>query len=757
MVPMQGGAPLPAVQGEDEEEDDIDLRHHLSLLRRRMWVIVLCFVVVFTLVAVMTFRATPVYEATAKLLIERRVPQMAALGQVGERRDEKYYTTQIRLITSKAVLQKALERSDVQEVFEKQEEAPPEGGLVSSIRRELAHVFGSENVRDAEHWERLQERVSVSPVRESDLVKVSVRSRSPRQAQLLANSVSQAYVAYTISREKQNAGEVFELLQKQMKEQEETLQEAEDRLIDYREKTNVAELNTNASNPDMDRWRKLSEEHTAVQVRRIELSVATNDIAQRRRQGAGPMELLSVTKVRNDPAVLDLVEAREKVRMERSTALRIHGERHPSVIELSDQLAYVESRLRDAIERVADSVQAEHEMLLAREKELRSALDREDQAALERARKAQVYQRLERDTKRQTRVFEVIVDRMREVDLIKDEGMTNVSLIETAVLPRSPVSPKKRRNLLLGGFLGLMLGVAMAYGLSFMDDTIKTPEDIEEGLGVPWLGYVPKMSRSNGIVPAQQMLHEPGGNYADVFRTVRTNIYFSGQRGQIKSLMVTSCAPGEGKTVFSSNLAAAVAHDQKKVLLVDADLRRPRLHKANDLERVPGLTNILVEGRSLEEVVQSPGNGQSTLENLHVVPAGSKTPNPAELLGNERMARFMQEVRERYDMVIYDSCPAMFLADNAALASASDGVALVVHAGQTKKSAAQRAHKQLLMVDGNVLGVVLNKVKEGYMKHYGSYGGYYYSYDYYYDDEDVEEIGSGRPDSAALPGPASES
>jgi capsular exopolysaccharide synthesis family protein len=166
---------------------------------------------------------------------------------------------------------------------------------------------------------------------------------------------------------------------------------------------------------------------------------------------------------------------------------------------------------------------------------------------------------------------------------------------------------------------------------------------------------------------------------------------------------------------------------------------------------------MLVEGLSLQDVVQSPGNGQGpVLPNLHVVTAGSKAPNPAELLGGDAMARFMEQARREYDMVIYDSCPAMFLADNAALASACDGVALVLHAGQTKTSVAQRAHKQLQTVDGNVLGVVLNKVKAREMKSYGSYGGYYYySQDYYYedykDDEDVEQIDQASARREALP------
>ena len=344
---------LPAVQEDGDSADDIDVRHHLALLRRRFWVIALCFVVVFTLVAVWTFRATPEYQATAKLLVERRVPQMAALGQMGETRDDNYYTTQVKLITSKAVLQKALEDPRVAKIFSPEADAGPAPGLLTSLRRELRHVLSGDSVRETEPWEKLQEAVNVTPVRDSDLVQVSVRRESPRQATQLANAVTQAYVDHTIAMEKETAGEVFELLQKQMKEQERALGDAEDRLIEYREQTNVAELGKGSASPQLDRWRKLNDEHTAVQVRRIELSVAAEDIAQRRRQGASPMDLLSVTKVRNDMAVMELVDEREKVRMERSTALRMHGERHPEVLALTDRLAYVESRLRAAAERVA--------------------------------------------------------------------------------------------------------------------------------------------------------------------------------------------------------------------------------------------------------------------------------------------------------------------------------------------------------------------------------------------------------------------
>jgi tyrosine-protein kinase Etk/Wzc len=454
---------------------------------------------------------------------------------------------------------------------------------------------------------------------------------------------------------------------------------------------------------------------------------------------------------------MDLVERYERMRLDRAAAMRTLGEKHPSVVKMTDELNFVESRLKDAISRAADSVQKEYNTLLSREEDLRKTIAKEDEAAMERARQAQEYQRLQRDAQRQARVFNVIVDRMKEVDLIKDEGMTNVSIVEEAEIPQTAVAPNKKRNLIMGAFLGIMLGVGLAYGVSLLDETVKSPDDVED-LGIPWLGYVPKFGGLGKLDindSAQKVLDDPSGPTAEAFRSIRTNIYFSGQSGGMQSVMVTSCVPGEGKTVVSSNLAATVAHQGKNVLLVDADLRRPMIHKAYELNRRNGLTNILVENARLEDVVQTPGNGEGpALENLHVVTAGSKAPNPAELLVGDAMQEFMSRVRDAYDLVIYDSCPVMFLTDNAALANTVDGVTMVIAAGDTKKKVVQRAHKQLLSVNGNVIGTVLNKVKSREIKYYGSYGGYYYySYDYYYydDTEDVEEVDAAKAAKPQLP------
>lgn len=734
-----------------EPGGELDLRHHVGILRGRLWTILACLVAVFSLVAVTTFRSDPVYESSARLLIERRLPRATPFGDAPERRDKEYFQTQVQLIKSKAVLEQALEHDGVAEVFTR-DDGPVPVGLLGSVRRELRHAVGNVPARPPEPWERLREVLSVHPIPDTDLVEVRVKARDPEASSRVANAVARAYVDHSVATQRESAVEAFAMLERQRLDQEGALNEAEDRLSEYRESSTVPELGSPGQpSPAVDRWRVLSNEHTNVQLRRIELSVAADTIRERQAgDDDSALPLLSVKVIREDPTVRELIEAQWDLEIRRQLALKSYGEKHPDVVALDERLAHVRTRMGEALAEVAESIQGEHAMLVARERELQLALQDESERALERARIASEYERFKRDVERQKRVFEVIVDRMREVDLVKDETVTNVSLAEAAVAPQRPVSPNTSRNLVLGVFLGMFLGLGTAYGLEFLDDTVKSPEDVEERLGLPWLGYVPRMKKmvadsQNGLIgTARQALLEPGGTYAESFRSIRTNIYFSGERGQIKSVMTTSATPGEGKTVFASNIAAAIAHEGRKVLLVDADLRRPMIHKALGVERSPGLTNMLVEGLPFEDLVQTAAAGEAELSNFHVMPAGSKAPNPAELLGSSAMAQFMEKAREEYDMVVYDSCPAMFVADNAALASGCDGVVVILEAAQTRRATAQRAVKQIENIDGNIIGVVLNKVQPRTMSYYGAYSGYYYGYEYAYGDyvdEEETEVG----------------
>ncbi len=734
--------------GHDANEYGSDIRRHLGVVRARLWTILACAIVVFTLVAVYTFRATPVYEANAILEIERVLPQVSPFGGIEERRDEGYYLTQVNLITSHAVLEKALKNEQISSFFS---DKPPldtsQPNLVQAALGRLKSLLSTDSSRPKERWEQLGDMVEAKPVPETNLVTIKASGSNAEIDAAVANAIAEAYVGYSVAMRQKTALDVFQMLQDQKKEQEKSLKEAEIALQSYTSKDAVTELSeSDNEKPMLDRLKSLNAEFTNVQLRRIELGVIAGTTRQALKDPVNAEALLALKDVRTDTGIQAIYDKLMETQLQLAVALSTYGDKHPQVIALKDQKTYLLNALKDTAAAVARSVQAEYDMLQARENELTRALEKENVLALQMARSTHDFDRLKRERDRQARVFDVIVDRMKEVDLTKDVGLTNVSWREKAAVPREAVRPNKQRSLLLGAFMGLLLGFALAYFLEYLDDTVKSPDDVEKRLKLAPLGYVPEMpAGSSGkeafIERATHSLLYPQSSVSEAFRHIRTNIYFSGQRGKVKSLLITSTAPGDGKTSFASNLAIAMAQDGRRVLLVDADLRRPRLHEAYGLDREPGLTNLLVEGTALESLVHEPVMGDEEHRgNLHVLCAGAKTPNPAELLGGEAMARFMKEARHKYDMVILDSCPVMLVADAPLLASGCDGCVLVLKAARTRFDPVERAGKQLVAVNGKVIGAVLNGVRPKTMRTYRyGYSYYYESGDYGYAYQDADE------------------
>ncbi len=816
-------------RSETFEDLGVHIRRHLGVIRSRFWTILACVVVVFTLVAIRTFKATPVYEASARLLIERRPPQFTAFDELYERRDEKYFATQVKLVTSKGALEEALKNERVKKLFkDKSHLDTSRPGFLAAARREMRAVLGGKSASPVEPWERLRRVVQVKPVADTTLVDIRVQRANGTQAALVANAVAQAYIDYSVQIRQESAVDAFQMLQQQRKEQEEALTKAEDALLAYREKTTIPLLGSpDENNAVMQRLRTLNDAYTSVQLQRLELSAAAKAISRAQQEDADLGSLLSVGRVRSDPALSNLLklldeesatiqaqrleleaalaaitsaqskgdewsallaldaiggepavrDLRDRImeaQIQTQLSLLTYGEKHPQVQALKSREKQLESqlrevvsgavkavdaryqvlrrqeeeqrkqtlaRIREVVSAAARAVQADHQMLLQREEDITQALAEQNRLALEQGKTSHVCERLNRDVERQARVFEAIVDRIKEVDLTKDTGLTNVTLVELASAPRAPIKPNKQRSLTLGMLLGLMLGIGTAYGLEHLSDTVKTPEDVERRLGMAWLGYVPVIAaggdgRDSFPERATHALMSPSSATTESFRSIRTNIYFSAARGKVKSLVITSAMPQEGKTVFAANLAATVAMDGKRVLLVDADLRRPMVHTAFNLDRKPGLTNMLAEGTPLEQLVQiPPESGNGTLENLHILCAGDRVPAPAELLGGQAMARFVRQARKKYDMVIFDSCPAMFVADAAPLTSGCDGVLLVMKAAHTRCDAIDHARKQLEAVKGNIIGGVLNAVRPKTLRDYSYYYGYrYYDYQRYYSD-----------------------
>lgn len=308
-------------------------------------------------------------------------------------------------------------------------------------------------------------------------------------------------------------------------------------------------------------------------------------------------------------------------------------------------------------------------------------------------------------------------------------NVENVQVIDKAQVPKSPIKPRPMLNMAIAGVLGLMAGMFLVFLLEFLDNTLKTPEDIEKHLGLAVIGAIPTVKQEQDRLVT---LNNPKSPISEAFRTLRTNIQFSSIDKEIKTLVVTSSSPTEGKSTISSNLAITISQSDKKVLLIDCDLRKPTVHKTFGLDNQKGLTNILM-GEELSDAL----NKNEDLENLLILTSGPIPPNPAELIGSKKMKVFLDKIRGEYDMIILDSPPVGLVTDSAVLSTIVDGLILVGAVAQTDIEIAKQSKELLKKVNSNIIGVVLNKVPiEGrsYYKYH-----YYQYYDYYGEDDKQKE------------------
>jgi capsular exopolysaccharide synthesis family protein len=380
------------------------------------------------------------------------------------------------------------------------------------------------------------------------------------------------------------------------------------------------------------------------------------------------------------------------------------------------------------------------EMLTNQENELRAQYDMQNASALELSKESLAYDRLMSEVTRQRKLFDLVVERLHEVNLTGDYAKTNVEVADAAQVPKEAVSPRKGRDAALSLLLGLFLGVGLAFVTEYMDDTVKTPEDMESKAGLPVLGFVPAIRGSDGSASkkfgdrGRISVMEPASSVTEAYRGIRTSLFFSAPAEETRVLVVTSGGAGDGKTTTAANLAIVIGQSGKRVLLIDADCRRPRMHDIFGLSNETGLSSVLVGGVTLQDAVQQPLDEQGKpVEAVDVLVAGPKTPNPAELLGSAAMRTLLAQARQQYDQVLIDTPPVLFVADACILAAASDGVVLVVKSAKNTRSLARRTREQLEGVNAHVLGGVLNDVRLtrlGY--HYSDY--HHYGYSRYYKD-----------------------
>jgi len=712
--PLDSEPPVPAVQSTRTESDQLraEVRRWLAILLRRAWLIAAVSLVVFAGGAIRTLRETKLYTAQVSMVIELQAPKVlgdqvqdVSDGQASFWQTKDFFETQFLYLKSKAVAARVVRKLSLDR---------DEDFLGLSKLQDPA--LRAQAMKSIDATAVLRGELRVEPVRDSHVVKVLIDDPDPKRAALLANTIADEFISFNLDEKLGMSRAASEWLHDKVEEMQKTLADSESRLYSYKRENDILTVSIEDSQSIVARrLSAVSDALTEVRKKRAELEAKVKQVQIARELDA----LSALPEVIASPVVQAQRTGALALAQELADARTRYGEDHPKIQALRQRHEEAQEATAAEEARIAHASELELSQVLDAEKNFEKLLDGTKREAFEINRKEVDYNRLRREQENNAKIVEMVLRRWKDVDLSAALRTNNVRLLDAAEIPGSPSSPNLKLALLISLLLGLGLGVIAAVGMEQLDDAIDTQEDVERATRAAFLGIIPEVREPSGPGPVELHVHRrPNSSVAECLRTVRTN-------RPLQKLMITSSGPQEGKTTVVVDLGIAFAQGGQKVLLVDTDMRRPRLHKVFGLGSELGLSSVLLDEKKLGEALR-----QTEVPNLWVLPCGPIPPNPAELLHTERFQHIVEELGRRFDRVLFDSPPVAAVTDAQILSASVDGVVLLGKAGKTSKEALARARRSLADVNARVIGAVLNAVdlsrrRAGYYyDYYGRYGAY---------------------------------
>ena len=739
----QSGGNMP----QEFPEEEIHLRDYLNVILKRKWTIITCFVVLVTVVTIASFKMEPVYKATCQILIERDNPKVVKIEEVMaiDASSTDYYQTQYEILKSQELAERVIKRLNLYD--NKEFNRKPKIGLgtiIAAIRNfignAIKNIIGSKKEQKEYQVDETNQlikaylaRLDIKPIRKSRLVNISFEAHDPQLAAQIANTHAKLYIEQNLERKFSASKEAVNWLNKRIKEVKEKLEKSEEALRKYKQAHDLVSIDFEESHNI--RVQRLNELNTALMEARTKRIEKENLYRELKRISDKPELIESMPAVVANPLIQQLKAEYIKSKADYSKLSQSYGPEHPKMIRLRSEIKELKNKIASEVKKIARSIETEYRVAKKQEAALNKALEEEKKKALALSEKEIQYNVLKREVEINRTLYESLLKRAKETNITEDLPVSNVSIVDPARIPDVPFKPKKRLNILLAMVVGLTMGIGLAFFLEYLDDTIKTPEEVERYLKIPFLGYIGKViiAKDNPYSPDLVALKEPKSHIAEMLRNVRTNILFSTSNFPRKALLVTSSTQGEGKTFLTINLGISLAQMGKRVVVIDADLRKTRIHRTFGLKKHPGLTEVLTGNHGLESVIQD-----TKVENLKIIPCGTIPPNPAELLSSEAMKDLIDRLKEQFDFVLFDSPPVMSVTDPTILANLADGVIIVIKGGETPRPPIQRTLQQLSKLDTKLLGVVLNGMDFKKGKYYYHYY-YKYHYDYGYGEKEVKK------------------
>jgi succinoglycan biosynthesis transport protein ExoP len=700
----------------------------LRALWRRKWVILGVAVLITGLAAVQTLRQPKVYAASTSLIIDVTAPRVLD-GDVkevmGDERsnywfNKEYYTTQNQVITSRAVSTRVVEKLGLQH------DAAFLG--LAHLKDEKARL---QAMQGADAAGLLQSRISVAPVKDSRVVYIAVEDLEPQRAALLANEVAQSYMAENLALRLRTIESATQWLEERRLELEQTSQKSELSLYDFRKNADMLSVSPQSQKSSVEsRIQSYEANLTLIRIKIAALQGRVEAIQQLRKSSPpGDETWAEAVPGAADPAIQELKRRFVEQRAACVELTERYLAEHPKLLECERKLAVVREDFVRSLNNVVRKAETELAQAVAEEKNLVRALAVAQDEAFQLGKKQIEFENLHREAENNRRLYELVLRRLKDIELSGLLRTTNVRVLDAARPSFAPVKPNVRRNVMMAVLFGLFAGVVVAVMLEFLENSVTTQTDVEERLGLAFLGFVPRVD-SKAESPKERDLYvhrQPKSSVAECCRAIRTNLLFMSPDKPFKTLVVTSSGPQEGKSTTCIFLGVAMAQSGNRVLLLDTDMRRPRLHKAFGVPNDVGISSLVVGEGSLDTAVKS-----TEVPNLFVLPCGPIPPNPAELLHTQAFADLLEAAGQKFDRIILDSPPLNAVSDSAVLATQTDGVVLVLRAGKTNRDSARRALRSLADVQAQMYGAILNDLDMmdvRYRDTYHNYRGYYGQYE----------------------------
>jgi capsular exopolysaccharide synthesis family protein len=759
-------APMSAPAAAVSASEPAHLREYLAVVLKRKWLILSLVVVVTSLVAIQMYRTPSIYEAQTQIQIEQRPRSVVSTNRGGESvlirgNDPNYWNTQLQKLKTQKLARQVIMRLDLHNNANFLTPAHRGTGIIAGLRRvfsrekapgeaerqqdaaavpvidevELsADQLTPEQAKKFEPFEdALRENLSVDPIDRTNLVNIRFLHTDPQIASNVANTLATIFREEDIRAETSGSKKAEDVLANTIIDLQARVQANEQKRLNFKQQK------------DLPLGNKQGQDLTALQLSTYSSQMQADEASRKQAEAdyKSALETRSSAGIWSIPAVQankNVQRLREKISelQERRKALRVnYTEEWPEIKKIDEQLTQLNDELKRAPEEIIAGLKTNYDSAVKKEASSKAAYfgarSRANVQSVAETSLGDLDQAIETDRQN----LNLYMQRLNEFKVTNPDRLTgNVSTVEEARVPREPIGPPRVRNIIVALLLSVGVGIGLAFLLDYLDDTLKTVEDVDRHLHLPTLAIIPAPREPRRFLGRNAPEPEPGATtalalvsdvrspVAEAYRHLRTSLLLSSAGQPPKTVLVTSSQPSEGKTTTVVNIATMLAQTGAEVLVLDCDLRRPRVHAHFGLPNAKGVTNYLSGETNVSELVQT----YDKLPNLKVISSGPVPPNAAELLGSDEMRRLLHVLSENFTHIVIDSPPAISFTDASILSTMVDGVMLVVHGGRSSRAVVRRAKQQLQDVGAHLFGIVLNNVKlEGtdYYYYSGYYSGYY--------------------------------